>query len=44
MRVLWITNIVFPEAYQRLDGGAKATGSGGWLMSLADGIKDKVDF
>lgn len=43
MRVLWITNIVFPEAYQILGGDAKATGSGGWLMSLADGIKDNVD-
>ena len=43
MNVLWITNIVFPDAYSKLFGTEINTASGGWLTSLADGIKAKVE-
>ena len=38
MRVLWVTNIVFPDA---LDGSKSPLG-GGWMTSLLDLIKDEV--
>lgn len=38
MRVLWVTNIVFPDA---LDGSKSSLG-GGWMTSLLDLIKDEV--
>lgn len=41
MKVLWITNTVFPEALQLLGkGDGKLTGSGGWMLSLAAAISD----
>lgn len=44
MKVLWITNIVFPEAQALLTGKpAPHSGSGGWLMSSAEGIMHKSD-
>lgn len=39
MKVLWITNTVFPETLQLLGkGDSKLTGSGGWMLSLADAV------
>lgn len=38
MRVLWITNIIFPEAVD----GKSASFGGGWMISLMAVIKDKI--
>lgn len=43
MKVLWISNIVFPEVYASLLGKSSAGGSGGWLTSLAEEIKNDVE-
>lgn len=46
MKVLWITNIVFPEALDILQGRQESHGiaSGGWLLSAASGlIKESSD-
>lgn len=37
MRVLWITNLFFPEFYSRM--GQKAPVMGGWMKSMADSLK-----
>lgn len=39
MRVLWVTNIVFPEALNKPTN----TFGGGWMTSLIDLVKDDVD-
>ena len=36
MKVLWITNILMPEALMRLKGQKIHKGSGGWMHSLAE--------
>lgn len=36
MRILWITNMLFPEAAQQI--GIQAGVSGGWMFDLANGI------
>lgn len=38
MKVLWITNILLPEAAALLSGKHLHKGSGGWLMSSADAL------
>lgn len=38
MKILWITNIVFPEAMQLLTGEADLKGSGGWMLASADAL------
>ena len=43
MKVLWITNVLLPEALGLLTGNNNTAGSGGWLSSSADSIKDSVD-
>lgn len=35
MKVLWITNILFPEAEKTLTGRGELRGTGGWMMSSA---------
>lgn len=35
MKILWIVNIVFPEAQSLLNGSGDFKGSGGWLVSYA---------
>lgn len=35
MKVLWITNIVFPEAEQLLKGSGDLKASGGWMLGAA---------
>lgn len=36
MNILWITNIVFPEAQSLVSGKGMLRGSGGWLLSSAE--------
>ena len=38
MRVLWISNITFPEAIILIKGSGEIKGSGGWLIGLADAL------
>lgn len=38
MKVLWITNIVLPEAIQMLTGTGELKTSGGWLMGAAGAL------
>ena len=38
MKVLWITNIVLPEAIQLLTGSGELKASGGWLLGAANAI------
>lgn len=36
MKVLWITNILFPEAQKAITGKGELKGSGGWMTSSAE--------
>lgn len=38
MRVLWITNIVFPEAHSLIKGEGSLKTSGGWMIGMADAL------
>lgn len=38
MKVLWISNIVFPEAQALLTGNGGFSASGGWMLGAADAI------
>ena len=35
MKILWISNIVFPEAIQKLTGNSEFKSSGGWMLGAA---------
>lgn len=39
MRILWITNIIFPEAAESLTGKGEIRSTGGWLVSMLDSLK-----
>ena len=43
MKVLWITNILFPEAEQLLTGKGELKSSGGWMTGLATILVNKND-
>ena len=43
MKILWITNVLLPEAQLLLNGGNIKAGSGGWLSSAAEAVKGKVE-
>ncbi len=43
MKVLWITNIVFPEAQVLLNGFKKSYASGGWMLGAANALLDNCD-
>lgn len=43
MKVLWITNIAFPEAIQGITGSSELKGSGGWLLGACYSILDTDD-
>lgn len=43
MNILWIVNVVFPEAEQLLSGKSMPNYSGGWMMSLANLISSIPD-
>lgn len=38
MKILWITNIVFPEAQSLLSGEGSLKSSGGWLLGAANAL------
>ena len=38
MKVLWITNMLFPEAVEMLYGDKEFRTSGGWMLGLADSL------
>ena len=38
MKVLWITNILLPEATEMLGKGKTLKGSGGWLIGAATAL------
>lgn len=38
MKVLWISNIVFPEALQLLTGEGNLKASGGWMLGAAEAL------
>lgn len=38
MKVLWITNILFPEAQSLLSGSGSLKASGGWMLGAADAL------
>ncbi len=41
MKVLWITNILFPEAEQLLTGSGELKASGGWMLGAANALLQK---
>ena len=41
MKILWITNMVFPEVMTKI--GLTSGTSGGWMFDLADGLSQKPD-
>lgn len=43
MKVLWITNGLFPEATEKLKGAKELKGTGGWMMSLANALTEKAN-
>ena len=36
MKILWITNILFPEPRTKLTGNGEIKGGGGWMTASAD--------
>lgn len=38
MKILWITNILFPEAERLLSGNGELKASGGWMLGAADAL------
>ena len=38
MRVLWITNILFPEVMEKLTGEKDLKATGGWMLGAADAL------
>ena len=43
MKVLWITNIVLPEAMQLLKGHGELKATGGWMVGAANALTDRED-
>lgn len=43
MNILWITNIIFPEAESLLTGGCVFKSSGGWMIGAANAIEKNKD-
>lgn len=43
MKVLWITNILFPEVQALLTGGGELKASGGWMLGAADMLVKQTD-
>ena len=41
MKILWITNILFPEAQSKLLGNCELKSSGGWMLGAAEGLIDR---
>lgn len=43
MKVLWITNILFPEAVKLLAGEGELRSSGGWILGAAEALLEYSD-
>lgn len=43
MKILWITNILFPEAEQLLTGSGELKASGGWMLGAANALQQCKD-
>ncbi len=43
MKILWITNIVFPEAYKLLTGEDTVNNFGGWMLGAAEALLQQQD-
>lgn len=43
MNILWITNILFPEAERMLSGSGELRSSGGWMLGSANALLGKED-
>lgn len=43
MKILWITNILFPEAEQLLTGSGELKASGGWILGAANALQQCKD-
>lgn len=45
MKVLWITNLIFPEAESLLTGNGELKSSGGWMLAAASAItkNDRIE-
>lgn len=43
MKILWITNILFPEAEQLFVGNGELKSSGGWMLGAANALLQKED-
>ncbi len=40
MKILWITNILFPEAASLISGNKQLKASGGWMLGLANSLSE----
>ena len=43
MKILWISNIVFPEAHRLLTGHEMRYASGGWMLGAAEALLDNYE-
>lgn len=43
MKILWITNILFPEATSQLVGNSDLKSSGGWMLGAAENLVNRGD-
>lgn len=43
MKVLWITNILFPEAVSRISNNSELKASGGWMLGAANALLERSD-
>lgn len=43
MKVLWITNILFPEAAAKIQGNGELRSSGGWMLGAANALIESGD-
>ena len=43
MKILWITNIAFPESLELLNGEGELKSSGGWLIGAAESLCKNTD-
>lgn len=43
MKILWITNTLFPEVTEKLTGNGELRGSGGWMLASAEKLTCRED-
>lgn len=44
MKILWITNILPPEAESEITHNDRLRGSGGWMVSLCEALTNHIDY